>query len=150
MMLGLGDAWDKAPVLAAMIVLLALLSLTQVHAFKDRNAARKEMTEMAARHKAALDSITSRHENELVSINSRHEAEVRRLQQAHDEVQAEWRATARELRADLDDLGKKLDTERRLRREAEDRAAMAARPMQQARVVLELPTTEAPADGHDG
>lgn len=139
----LADAWDRAPVLAAMIVLLALLSLTQVYAFKDRNAARKEMSEMGVRHKAALDSITARHEAELVSINARHEAEVKRMQEAHDADKAEWRATARELRTDLDDLGKKLDEERRRRRDAEDREAMAARPtQQQARVVLELPGAE--------
>jgi hypothetical protein len=115
-----------------------------MYAFRDRSSARREIQSMAERYKVEQDSIHSRHKAELDSITTRHESELRRINADHDQELAELRAHIRELRTDLDDLGEKLDTERRMRREAEDRAAMVNRPVAQARVLLELPTTEEP------
>lgn len=57
----------------------------------------------------------------------RHEAEIARVNAAHDAELEELRRDVAELRGLVDDLNRRLDEERELRRAAQDEAAAALR-----------------------
>jgi TolA-binding protein len=96
---------EAAPQWIVAVVLLVALTVLQRHAAQDRTAYRLE-----------LDSMGKRHAEEIERINTDHDSEL-----------TELRSDIRELRVKVDELQRELDTERRLRRQAEDIAAQASR-----------------------
>lgn len=60
-------------------------------------------------------------------VRSAYAAEIKRLNEAHDAELAELRRDIAELREGVDRLNARLDQERELRRQAEDKAAEALR-----------------------
>jgi chromosome segregation ATPase len=63
----------------------------------------------------------------LIIADRRNTAELKRVNDAHDEEIGELKRDIAELRSKVDDLERRLDEERELRRAAEDRAAAAVR-----------------------
>lgn len=95
-----------APQLGVAGVLLALLGLVIKWGAQERTDNRAE-----------IQNTTARYAGELARINSAHDAEL-----------AELRTEIAGLRHQLDELNRKLDDERALRRLAEDRARPATDP----------------------
>lgn len=63
----------------------------------------------------------------LIIADRRNTNELKRVNDAHDEEIGELKRDIAELRSKVDDLERRLDEERELRRAAEDRAAAAER-----------------------
>jgi septal ring factor EnvC (AmiA/AmiB activator) len=98
-----------APQLGVGGILLTLLALLMRRESQDRADHRTQIAEMSARHSEELKQLTTRHAEELKRINTDHDVEL-----------AELRTEIKGLRDQLDEVNRKLDEERALRRAAED------------------------------
>lgn len=107
---------DAAPQLAVAVLLLVIVIVVHRHASQDRESYRRE-----------LAVVTDRYSDEIRKLQEAHDAELRRVHSNHNLEIAELKADIVELRSSLDSLGRQLDDERRLRRQAEDVAAQALR-----------------------
>lgn len=112
---------DAAPQLAVAVLLLVIVWVIHRNASNDRKSYTDE-----------LAAITRRYTDELATLRDLHDTELRRVHASYALEIAELKADVTELRSNLDSLGRQLDDERRLRRQAEDTAAQALRAVDRA------------------